>query len=421
MINDHVLAKFEPFTSQLLRPIYRDYSFANLPATLHFLLTNEVVGERLPPDCFGGSYPKPKKIVLLFVDSFGWHFWQRYAERSTMMRRVVDHGVLTPISALFPSTTAASVTTLNVGSLPARHGVYEWNLYVPTVGETIQSLPFSTLGENAASCADQGHHAEDMVLDRQTMHRRLAEHGVRSILLSNSSYAFSAYNAVISDGAEVLSHDTLSEALIQLRDVLASVPGKALINLYWGGLDKAAHVFGPNSPAHEAEVTTFWLNVDALLADLRSSDTMLLITADHGQIGARAEGTFYVNEICPELNDCLASSPTGQVILPNGSPRDMFLHVKSDRRAEVFDVLRRDLDGVAAVLTVDDAIGEGLFGDRSVDPLVRLRLGDILVLPKPGHFVWWRKEGVLENKLHGHHGGLVAEELITVAGVLPSL
>ncbi|MGE5510774.1 MAG: hypothetical protein ACM31O_05960, partial [Bacteroidota bacterium] len=72
------------------------------------MLTGEKVGPLLPVDCFGSRYPRPQKIVLFFIDAFGWEFWQRFAQVSRIMRRVVDEGRLTPISALFPSTTAAS-------------------------------------------------------------------------------------------------------------------------------------------------------------------------------------------------------------------------------------------------------------------------------------------------------------------------
>jgi hypothetical protein len=63
MINDHTLTRFNSFGDRLLKPIYTDYTFANLPATLHYLLTGEHTGALLPPDCFGGKYPSPKKIV----------------------------------------------------------------------------------------------------------------------------------------------------------------------------------------------------------------------------------------------------------------------------------------------------------------------------------------------------------------------
>lgn len=418
MINDHTLQRFERLGEKLLKPIYADYSFANLPATFHYLLTGEVTGALLPADCFGGSYPKPKRIVLLFVDSFGWHFWHRYAERSRLMRRVMDDGVLTPISALFPSTTSASVSTMNLGSLPTQHSVYEWNMYVPAYGETIQSLAFATLGKRAVSCLDKGYDVREMVTETETMHHRLARRGGRSIQLAHRNYAFSPFNSIASAGAEVIAHRTLPEALVQLRDVLDAQPDKALINFYWAGLDTAAHQFGPNSPVHEAEVTAFWAALDALLPEIGGPDTLLFITADHGQTGANAADTLYINESSTELADCLAVSATGQTIWPNGSPRDMFLHVKAERRADVHGRLREELTGVADVLTVDEALAAGLFGHDPVGEELRRRLGDILVLPYAGHFVWWREPGLIGNTFHGHHGGLAAEELLTVAGVL---
>ena len=63
---------------------------------------------------------------------------------------------------------------------------------------------------------------------------------------------------------------------------------------------------------------------------------------------------------------------------------------------------------MAEVITVDSAIDAQLFGPGPISPEVRGRLGDVLVLPHDGHFVWWREPGVLENKFHGHHGGLAA-------------
>lgn len=421
MINDHTLTRFAPLGDQLLKPIYEDYSFANLPATFHYMLTGERTGALLPPDCFGGHYPHPNKVLLFFVDSFGWQFWQRYADCSRLLRRVIDNGVLTPISALFPSTTAASVSTLNLGCLPARHAVYEWCIYVPAYGETIQSLPFSTLGQQAISCVQKGYDIRDMLGEHETMHQRLAQHGVRSIQLAHCNYAHSYYNTIASNGAEVIAYRTLPEALVQLKSVLADTPDRALVNFYWGGLDTAAHIFGPGSPVHEAEVTSFWLTLDALLADVRSPDTLFVFTADHGHVGANAADTVYVNEYWPELVNYLSISPTGETIWPNGSPRDMFLHIKPEFRTVARDFLTEQLAGIAEVLTIDQALAKGLFGAQPISAELRHRLGDLVVLPHLGHFIWWREPGLLENSFHGHHGGLSAEELVTVFGVVDAL
>jgi hypothetical protein len=420
MINDHTLGRFQPLGTRLLRPITSDYTFANIPATVHHLLTGETIGPLLPVDCFGGAYPEPEKIVLVFVDSFGWEFWQRWWPRSRVMRRVVEDGVLTPISALFPSTTAASVTTINLGTPPARHGVYEWNMFVPEFGEVIQSLPFALLGAGPGSAATKGYAIDGLMDARETAHHRLRRCGVASVQVAGRAYVDSPYNQAASAGAELLPYTTLAEAVVALDTALAR-PGKAFVNLYWPGLDTAAHLHGPGSAVHDAEVIAFWSALDALLAGRRGDDTLWLFTADHGHLAVPAAETLYVNHRWPHLRSALATSATGATIWPCGSPRDMFLHIRPDRLAAVMQTLREGLADIAEVLAVDDAVAAGLFGAPPLSSSFRSRLGDVLVLPYAGHFVWWHEPGLLANRFNGHHGGLAAEELITVLGVATGL
>src|SRR5262249_53988048 len=115
MINSAPLARFRALDDgPLLRPIYADYAFANIPQTLEALLTG-APRVRLPPDCFGGAYPAPDKIVVILLDAFGWECWLAHHHRFRATRRVVERGALTPISALFPSTTSAAISTLHLG------------------------------------------------------------------------------------------------------------------------------------------------------------------------------------------------------------------------------------------------------------------------------------------------------------------
>jgi hypothetical protein len=421
MLNTGPLDLFEPLDEKLLKPQYT-YSFGNIPNTIFYLLTGEQKGQLLPADCFGGNYPQPEKVVLFFIDALGWKFWQKHLHDIAPMRRVAENGVLTPISALFPSTTAASVTTMNLGVLPAEHACYEWNLYVPAYGETIQSLPFCPLGSRQSdACLEQGFNPRAMFAVHETIHQRLASYGVRSLLFAHQSYAKGAVNQVFNAGAELYEYSTLAEVLTQLKEAMANVKGKAWFNVYWGGIDHIGHGYGPGTSYFNAEIISFWATFDALLRNLNSPNTLYLFTADHGQVHAPLEDTFYINERIPALADCLSTSPTGKVIYPNGSPRDLFLHVKPERRAEAFTQLSNALNDIAHVMTVDDAVAQGLFGSNRVGEELRRRLGDILVLPYDGHFVHWREPGVLKHDFSGHHGGLAASELITVLGATEEL
>ena len=83
--------------------------------------------------------------------------------------------------------------------------------------------------------------------------------------------------------------------------------------------------------------------------------------------------------------------------------------------------MRKRLGDIALVMSMDEALEQGLFGPQPVNAELRRRLGDILILPRIGHFVWWHERGVMGNKFHGHHGGLTPEEAITVVGAIDAL
>jgi hypothetical protein len=114
-------------------------------------------------------------------------------------------------------------------------------------------------------------------------------------------------------------------------------------------------------------------------------------------------------------------SPTGNPIYPNGSPRDVFLHVRPERRREALELLHRHLDEIALIMPMEEVLQQGLFGPQPVSSELRRRLGDVLVLPYLGHFVWWREPGRMQNDFYGHHGGLSPEEVTTVLGAIDAL
>ncbi len=422
MINEGSLARFAPLGGGLLKPIYADYSFANIANTIEHLLTGAPRTPLLPPDCFGGAYSRPHKVVTFFIDAFGWAFWKAHGNRFRTTRTVIEKGVLTPISALFPSTTAASVSTLNLGVPPSAHALYEWNIYIPAYGETIQSLAFSPLGRHIQdACLQKGYDPGKMLEVHETVHQRLARHGVRSVQFSGRSYAGSAYNTVASAGAEVIKHGMLSEALVQLKDMLQQNRDKAWLGFYWASLDTIAHIHGPGTPFHAAEIASFWSTFDAVFRAVDSPDTLYLFFADHGQVRVDVKETIYLNKRFPEIADCLAVSPTGNPIYPNGAPRDVFLHVRPERRDDVMATLQRGLEGMALVMSVDAALAAGLFGPGPINPELRRRLGDILILPFADHFIWWQERGVMGNAFNGHHGGLAPDELISALGAIDAL
>src|SRR5689334_1231077 len=102
------------FSHRFVKPCYESYCFSNLPATILFLLTGQGKSA-LPPDVFGNLPTRYNKVVLLFLDGFGWRFFERYAEKYRFLRTIASQGVVSKLTSQFPSTTAAHVTCIHTG------------------------------------------------------------------------------------------------------------------------------------------------------------------------------------------------------------------------------------------------------------------------------------------------------------------
>ena len=90
-------------------------------------------------------------MVLLFIDAFGWRFFERYADDYPLLRRILDEGYVTKLTSQFPSTTAAHVTTIHTGLPVDQSGVFEWFYYEPTIDALIAPLTFSFAGDREAA------------------------------------------------------------------------------------------------------------------------------------------------------------------------------------------------------------------------------------------------------------------------------
>src|SRR5579883_1106344 len=130
------------FSQQFVRPRYDSYCFSNLPATIAWLLTGQGA-PALPPDVFGELPTRCEQIILVFIDAFGWRFFERCAERHPLLKTAITEGVVSKLTSQFPSTTAAHVTSIHTGLNVGQSGIYEWHYYEPQLDDIISPLLFS--------------------------------------------------------------------------------------------------------------------------------------------------------------------------------------------------------------------------------------------------------------------------------------
>jgi predicted AlkP superfamily pyrophosphatase or phosphodiesterase len=241
--------------------------------------------------------------------------------------------------------------------------------------------------------------------------------GVTSYSFGVRDYTPSTFSKVAMAGAEQHRFNTLTEALVNIGRLLEKQTKPAYIHLYFDKIDALAHEYGPNAPQTEAEIETFLLIMEQYFERVFKGKkrVLFLMTADHGQAEVDPKTTIYLNtdKRFAGFERYLKANRNGQLLVPAGSARDMFLYIKDDLLDEAQSFLATRLEGKADVVKTEWLISEGYFG-AEISPRFRERVANLVVLPYRYESVWWYEKEKFEQRFYGHHGGLTPQEMETI-------
>lgn len=283
--------------SSFIAPQYGGRCFADLPQTIVSWLTG-ATAPALASDIVGTVPDRFDVVVFLYLDAFGWRFVEKHLNRSPLLQRIRSEGLITPITAQFPSTTAAHVTAIHTGLSVAQSGVYEWQYYEPQLDAMIASLLFSYAGDKQRDTLKKTDIDPTKLYPSCTIYRELAKHGVRATVLQHREYTPSTYSSVVFKGARYIPYATLSEALVSLRGLIENRPAPAYYFAYFDRLDHICHTHGPDSRYVEAEADILFMTLDHVLfqgLEKRSRRTLFVLTSDHGHTTVHPKTTIYIN------------------------------------------------------------------------------------------------------------------------------
>lgn len=381
--------------------------FAALPGTVARLLGAGEGGVELD-----GLPARAQHVVLVLLDAFGWRFFTRHGDHPLLRR----FDAVVPLTTQFPSTTTAHVTTLHSGIAVGEHGLYEWNVYEPSLDALITPMLCCFAGDGARdTLLRAGADPAALLSPGATLYERLGQAGVGCHVFGPATFTPSTYDGVFARGAAIHPIATLPSGLGELASTLHASPGPAYAYVYWDEVDSIGHEHGPSSPQFAAAAERC---LDALDVGLRAlpAGTVVLLAADHGQVDVDPATTIYVNEAWPQIVELLARGRDRRPLAPAGSARDLFLHCRPGTIDEVIVGLARLLGERATVHRVADLVAAGRLG--TVGPRLRARLADVCVLPAPGETVWWRERHRFDMRFRGHHGGLSEDEAQTQVAAL---
>lgn len=396
-------------------PAYGEKSLAEVPRTVLKLFGVDMGRPSLRRELYEPYGKEFKKIVLLFVDGLGWDQFL-HSRFCPLFEALSKHGSVSPITTVFPSTTAAAVTTVHTGLTPVEHGLPEWFVYFPELDRIIETLPFKPSGTKTFDSLRKRGVDPRILYDGETVYTRLSQAGIPSYMIIPENLAGSAYSTRAQRGAVSIPYRRASDMFISLRRKLREVKGPAYFFAYWPQVDSVGHEFGPNSSEQRAEISSlshmvtseFFGKIDRNTA----SETLFILCSDHGQIRVQKEKLVFLEDKV-KLSEFLKPHSDGSgLILPSGHPRDVLLHVRDNKREDALRALREGLDGIAEVVPMQDAFRRMLFGDRIPSDRFVERVGDILLLPYGHTCLWNRGFSKDPDVSKGIHGGLSQEEML---------
>ncbi|MEK6880275.1 MAG: nucleotide pyrophosphatase/phosphodiesterase family protein [Nanoarchaeota archaeon] len=404
------------FGNKFIRPLLESYCFSRIPDTIKTAFGIESKNS-LPADIFGKiRKAKYQQITLFVLDGLGWNFFEDRLKNPNFLKNLVSKkAVVSKITAQFPSTTAAQLTTLHTGLPLDESGIYEWFYYEKKIDALMAPLLFSFAGDKDRNTLKKAGINPNLIFPKKTIYRELNHHGVNSKIYISRDIFPSAYLESVSRGAEIFPYRSTTEALLHLAESLINNKKPTYYHFYFDKIDSISHQYGPDSDYCHKEIESFFdsfkKNFLSLVRKTKSKNTLIIITSDHGQTEANPEETIYLNKIFPSLDKFFVKTNKNIPIVPAGSCRDMFLHIKSHYLDDVYRKLVAKIKNKAEVHYVQDLIDKNLFGLNKKPKELLERIGNLVILPYAGESVWWNRDKKFTIKHKGHHGGLSPEEM----------
>ena len=362
----------------LMRSIGDAYAAPATPyAALPQLPARELAGQRT--------------VILLVLDGLGYEYVQQHGT-------LFKSNCHCRLTSVFPSTTASSISTFLTGLAPQQHGLTGWFTYLKEVGGVTAVLPGHLRGSQERLTARNIELAE--LYAHTPFFDRLA---VNSYIVSPAWIIDTDFNRSHCGRARTLGYDDLEGMLDAIQGLARDSAEQKYVYAYWPDFDRLSHQHGNASEQVFMHFRQLEMGIETLLGNIIGTDTLLLITADHGFIDTSLQHTITVNEH-PRLQETL--------VLPlSGEPRVAYCYVAPSRVEQFRNYIEDHFAGQLECIASEELIARGVFGLGEAHPRLHERVGHYTLLMKDNFIIkdWLVGERRFFNI--GVHGGTSTAEM----------
>ena len=395
--------------SNFITPQYNGRSLANLPDSICQLLDIPPLGiGSLEEDWLTPAGEDIQRVVLVLMDALSLERFRRWQqEESPIWHDLISKGILAPLTSIVPSTTNAALTTLWTGQPASVHGIFGFEMWFKKyslIANMLFHTPTSFKGPFGS--LEQAGFEPENYLTIPTLGPHLRAHGVEPYVFQHRSILRSGLSSTFLAETNLEGINSPAEMWINLRELLENKPHQRLYAYaYWGQIDGYSHLYGPDDEHPAAEFASFSANFEHLflskISQQARKNTLLILTADHGQIYTPPDPNREINN-----HPCLVEMLS---MLPSGENRCAYFYVRPGQKENVRAYIEEHWPNDFLVLDSERALHAGLFGPGPLHTDAHNRVGDLIAMAKGEAYFWWADK---KNHLLGRHGGLTPQEML---------
>lgn len=372
-------------------PRFDGASLLNLAATVGAALGNAPAYPLLADSKLREPLLRARHLVLWLIDGLGVEPLQLLAPRGALASAVRGE-----IEAVFPSSTAPTLTTLATGRSPAAHAVPEWFLWLDELGAIYRSLP---LDPRDPGCAKPSIEDVAALYPQSALTVRCDRPSFAVLPATIADSAYSRYAHAGARRVPFIDEESFIDAIAGAID--ASRDG-SFVFAYVDAFDQTAHAFGMASDRAQAVVRRLDRWFERLAAELAARGALLVVTADHGFIDVPAARRFRLDSV-PEIAGCLERPLCG-------GPRTPFAYARKDKHEDLAAAVERMLGAHFVAVPSSELVDAGWFGPDAAAPRLTARIGTHILLPKSDAYLFDLLPGEHPAGLIGVHGGMSSSE-----------
>ncbi|GFP77008.1 alkaline phosphatase family protein [Clostridium fungisolvens] len=314
-----------------------------------------------------------KNVVVLLLDGLGVDALQYHLSENDFFRK----NMIKEYSSVFPPTTTSATTSIESGLTPFEHGWLGWSLYFSEINKIVNAF-INTDKDTEIQAAD--YHVASKFIPYKSIYEKIRVAGMAN------AYSVSKFGS-----NKIKTFDELTDEV----ERLCATSEKKYIYGYWENPDSLMHEFG----CYNSLVTENIKELEEKVSDMckRLSDTLVIVTADHGHCNLK----HYVLTDYPKLITMLKRPISIET-------RSIAFYIKEEYLNDFPIEFKNNFGDEFLLYSKEEVIQKNIFGFGKMHPKFEEFIGDYLAIAVSDKGIVYSQES---KQFISNHAGMTEQEI----------